>query len=255
MAQEFVRAKFSALGFTKRKIYKVVGSKGSTLVINNDKGIPIDVSVDSFVPYTPKKRVKRMLKAMNAFGKFLSSGSVIPIIALVIVSSISAGAKEDAKHFEQQMYNEMSRNYTLSQELGIMSNKIESANAEKLYLATKIGNLQRELAAAKAAGVSTGYSLGSFELTAYCACEICCDQYADGITYSGTKVKEGRTIAVGPNIIPIGSTVYIEGLGLRIAEDIGGAIDDKRIDVYFDSHDDALRFGRQTANVTIVEEG
>jgi len=66
---------------------------------------------------------------------------------------------------------------------------------------------------------------------------------AYGITYSGTRVKEGRTIAVDPEVIPLGSQVYIEGLGIRTAEDIGSAIKGNRIDVYMDDVEEALEFG------------
>ena len=86
--------------------------------------------------------------------------------------------------------------------------------------------------------------IGNFELTAYCACSICCDQYADGITYTGTVATQGRTIAVDPSVIPLGSEVRI-GDNIYIAEDIGGAIQRNRIDVFFSSHQDALVFGRR----------
>ncbi|MBP1996188.1 ubiquitin-like domain-containing protein [Paenibacillus eucommiae] len=64
-----------------------------------------------------------------------------------------------------------------------------------------------------------------------------------GITFTGTKVSEGRTIAVDPKIIPLGWWVYIEGIGLRRAEDIGGAVKGKKIDVYYDNHEYANKFG------------
>lgn len=64
-----------------------------------------------------------------------------------------------------------------------------------------------------------------------------------GITASGAKVKEGRTIAVDPDVIPLGWWVYIEGIGLRRAEDTGGAIKGKKIDVYYDSEKYANKFG------------
>lgn len=64
-----------------------------------------------------------------------------------------------------------------------------------------------------------------------------------GVTYSGTKVSEGRTIAVDPKVIPIGWWVYIEGIGLRRAEDTGSAVKGNMIDVYFDNPSYAKRFG------------
>ena len=68
---------------------------------------------------------------------------------------------------------------------------------------------------------------------------------AYGITASGSKVQEGRTIAVDPKVIPIGWWVYIEGIGLRRAEDTGGAIKGNKIDVYYESESYAKKFGRK----------
>ena len=93
------------------------------------------------------------------------------------------------------------------------------------------------------------YITETFKLTAYCPCMQCCGK-TDGITASGTKATEGRTIAVDPDVIPFGTEVIING-HTYIAEDKGGAIKDNRIDVYFDSHQDALEFGVQYADVLI----
>lgn len=64
-----------------------------------------------------------------------------------------------------------------------------------------------------------------------------------GITFSGLKAKEGRTIAVDPAVIPLGSTVFIEGIGIRKAEDIGSAIRGSRIDVFMNDLNEAQVFG------------
>ncbi|MEX2459928.1 MAG: ubiquitin-like domain-containing protein [Paenibacillaceae bacterium] len=69
------------------------------------------------------------------------------------------------------------------------------------------------------------------------------DDPQSGITYSGTTVKEGRTIAVDKNVIPIGWWVYIEGIGLRRAEDTGSAVKGNKIDVYYESSEYANKFG------------
>ncbi|PYE43774.1 uncharacterized protein YabE (DUF348 family) [Paenibacillus barcinonensis] len=71
-------------------------------------------------------------------------------------------------------------------------------------------------------------------------------------TASGTRVTEGRTIAVDPKVIPIGWWVYIEGLGFRRAEDTGGAIKGNKIDVYYDSVKHALNFGRKKGKTVYV---
>ena len=96
-------------------------------------------------------------------------------------------------------------------------------------------------------------SLGTFKLTAYCACEKCCGEWANGITYTGTEATPDRTIAVDPSVIPLGSTIYINGQPY-IAEDIGGAIKGNRIDIFFPTHNDALQFGIQYAEVVIHQD-
>lgn len=95
-----------------------------------------------------------------------------------------------------------------------------------------------------------GYKyLGTFNATAYCGCAACCGS-AGGHTASGTTPKAGRTIATDPSVIPLGSTVIIDGHEYT-AEDTGGAIGGKRIDIFFSSHGEALAFGRRSVEVSI----
>lgn len=64
-----------------------------------------------------------------------------------------------------------------------------------------------------------------------------------GTTYSGSSATEGRTIAVDPGVIPIGATVFIDGIGVRTAEDTGSAIRGARIDVFMNDLRQAREFG------------
>lgn len=95
--------------------------------------------------------------------------------------------------------------------------------------------------------------LDDVTLTAYCPCETCCGVWAldrpGGIVYtaSGAEAQAGQTIAVDPDVIPLGAWVEIDG-NLYHAEDTGdfsGAV----VDLYFDSHEDALQFGRQVKGI------
>ena len=92
-------------------------------------------------------------------------------------------------------------------------------------------------------------NLGKFKLTGYCRCVKCCGK-SDGITSTGTKAKAGRTIAVDSSIIPYGSKVKINKKEY-VAEDCGGAIKNNKIDIFFDSHEEALEFGVKYADVYI----
>ena len=101
-------------------------------------------------------------------------------------------------------------------------------------------------------------TLEGVTVTHYCGCEKCCGKWADGITATGTKATEGRTIAVDPAVIPYGSEVCLrfeDGTeAVYIAEDCGGAIKGNRVDVYMDSHDAALAAGITTATAVFEKE-
>lgn len=104
-------------------------------------------------------------------------------------------------------------------------------------------------------------SLGEFRLTAYCPCEICCDEcaynrpvdeYGNTIVYtaSGKIAQEGYTIAADPDVLPYGTIVYIDGHEYEV-QDCGGAITNNSIDIYFDTHEAACEFGLQYGEVFI----
>lgn len=78
----------------------------------------------------------------------------------------------------------------------------------------------------------------------------------DGITATGTvprRVEGGwSTIAVDPRVIPYGTKVYVENYGYAIAEDTGGAIKGKRVDLYMNSVSAALNWGRRNVTIYIL---
>ena len=73
-----------------------------------------------------------------------------------------------------------------------------------------------------------------------------------GITASGIKVKENRTIACPPSL-PFGVKLEIEGMGIFTCEDRGGAIKGNHIDIYVLTKKEAFQFGRQNLTAKIVE--
>lgn len=100
------------------------------------------------------------------------------------------------------------------------------------------------------------------EATAYCPCYSCCGKHPGNkwynVTATGTTAKVG-TIAVDPQVIPLGTKVYIEGLngaknyGYAVAEDTGGAIKGNIIDLYFNTHGETVIWGRQQVKVYILK--
>ena len=106
---------------------------------------------------------------------------------------------------------------------------------------------QTEAAVPASGSNASGAHEGTFTITTYCPCAICNGRWAGMPTASGTTITPGRTVAVDPSVIPLGTTVYIEGIGTRIAEDTGGAIKGNRIDLAIADHNSG---GTWTARVT-----
>ncbi|WP_371370686.1 3D domain-containing protein [Sporomusa aerivorans] len=71
-------------------------------------------------------------------------------------------------------------------------------------------------------------------------------------TYVGSKVKKG-VAAVDPNVIPMGTKLWIEGYGPAIANDQGSAIKGNRIDLAFDTRQEALDYGIQNVKVYVLK--
>ena len=93
--------------------------------------------------------------------------------------------------------------------------------------------------------------------SAYCSCARCTGK-TNGITSSGAKAKEWYTIAAGSGY-PIGTVIYIPALadkpngGWFVVEDRGGAISNNRIDIYMNSHQSAILFGRRSLECYVYE--
>lgn len=104
----------------------------------------------------------------------------------------------------------------------------------------------------KSNNVSTNESTGwvKFTATGYCNCSKCCGK-TTGITASGTKATAGKTVAMSSKY-SFGTKVEIKGMGTYVVEDRGGAIKGNKIDIYFNSHQEALNFGRRTVYLRVI---
>jgi 3D (Asp-Asp-Asp) domain-containing protein len=89
--------------------------------------------------------------------------------------------------------------------------------------------------------------------TAYCPCAKCCGPTAVGMTSTGVPAAKG-VIAVDPRVIPLGARVYVDGYGEALAADVGSAIKGNRIDVCFDTHEEAWAWGVKKTKVYILPQ-
>lgn len=71
-------------------------------------------------------------------------------------------------------------------------------------------------------------------------------------TATGTWPQEGRTVAVDPKVIPLGSKLIINGQSGYVAEDTGGAIKDNVVDIYLSSYSQCVHLGRRQVTVEII---
>ena len=97
-----------------------------------------------------------------------------------------------------------------------------------------------------------GIELGAFKITGYCSCDICCGDKEIKLTKTETVPCAKHTVAVDPEVIPLGSKLYIDGT-IYVAEDTGKAVKGKIIDIFFDTHEEAVNFGKQEKNVYLLE--
>lgn len=123
--------------------------------------------------------------------------------------------------------------------------KLKKEAAEKTAKAEAVTdereNLEAENSDAEKLEAADWISAGIFKVTHYCNCERCQGEYI-GATATGTAPKVGRTIAVDPDAIPLGSVVKIGGQEY-VAEDTGGAIKGNRIDIFVADHSEAMAKG------------
>lgn len=100
--------------------------------------------------------------------------------------------------------------------------------------------------------VHEGTLLGEFDITGYCSCEVCCGDKEVYLTKSELIPRAGHTAAADPDILQMGAKVEIDGIVYTV-EDTGESVKGNVIDLYFDTHEEAVRFGRQRKEVYLVQ--
>lgn len=113
--------------------------------------------------------------------------------------------------------------------------------------------------AARQAQTEAYEAIGAYEYIGECTVTYyCCEPYAhicgdgDGLTATGLPVTPG-VVAVDPEVIPLGSTVIIDGQAY-LAADTGGAVRGNHVDIAVATHQEALELGTRTAEVWVVED-
>ncbi len=111
--------------------------------------------------------------------------------------------------------------------------------------------------------IATGYYVKTrpilMKLTAYCPCEKCCGDDANGKTSIGRDAWKTYGVAADPKLLPYGTRLDIPGIGIRIVDDTGGAMRQSakkgiwHIDIRFHTHKEADEFGVKEELVRILK--
>ena len=93
-------------------------------------------------------------------------------------------------------------------------------------------------------------------VTAYCPCSKCCGQYSDGVTACGHKIRPGDTFVAADKRYSFGTEMVITGYGngqpVKVL-DRGGAIKGNKLDLFFGTHKEALKWGVKYLDVKVRE--
>ncbi len=180
------------------------------------------------------------------------------ICATVMLSACTAELKEELVLTQNELYENKEALEQVVDELDSTKEELlaETNRADELNESLSEANIMLEEANAMIDELkSDEYKLvymGNFKITYYC------DERRDhicggnGVTASGKKTEIGVTAAADWSVLPKGSKVYIEGIGWREIQDVGGGVDGKHIDVLVKTHKEALNLGTDHEGVWLL---
>lgn len=126
----------------------------------------------------------------------------------------------------------------------VIQPKVSAAATTSVTSAAPVSKVESN----KQANVAKELTMTATAYTASCA-------GCSGITATGINLKANpnqKVISVDPNVIPLGSKVWVEGYGEAIAGDTGGAIKGNKIDIFIPTKQEALNWGRKTVTVKVL---
>ena len=132
----------------------------------------------------------------------------------------------------------------------IISEKIITEPVNKIVQVSKVTTRSSTLPRTTTTSTTTASTGGAvYKITAYCPCSKCCGK-STGRTASGTKATAGRTVAASGKFA-FGTKLNIGG-HIYTVEDRGGAIKGNKIDIFVNSHAEALQWGVRYLPVSVV---
>lgn len=176
--------------------------------------------------------------------------SFIEILMLILMSIVVVGAHRDGIQkdimIEDQKHEiELMQNYKEDLEYQLKSDDYEMEKLEKENEQLEKEKEQLNVKYKKAVSRGSSRTI-NVQATAY--------THTGNPTATGVMPQVGKTIAVDPRVIPLGSKVHIEGMGTFIAEDTGGLIKGHIIDIFMNTEQECIKWGRQNIEIKIIKE-
>lgn len=177
----------------------------------------------------------------------------------LIGKQTSAAAKEAADTNASEAFEVISENESdnsgnanaaFGAKVAAFSNEAAQAETENADEAVTAENTDAEATEAQEAEAPAEIYAGRFTTTAYCSCRKC-TRSGKNRTKSGTVPQAGRTISADLRVFPLGTKLRINGVVYTV-EDSGSGIRGNKLDIFFNSHSQALQYGKRSADVYIV---
>lgn len=173
------------------------------------------------------------------------------IVAMAFTATASAAAKEVTVKKGDTLYK-------IAKEHGVSVKDLKKWNqlTSDIIKPNDVLVLGEEKASSKDDKAAQNVQASVQELTVQASAYTASCKGCSGVTATGINLKKNpdkKVIAVDPKIIPLGTEVHVEGYGTAVAADTGGAIKGHKIDVFFSSKSDALKWGRKKVKVTILD--
>jgi len=205
----------------------------------SEEGIEISLEqlLESYVPITEKIVVEQVAIPYETITKNTTNGA--SNTTNKVVQEGKNGLKEITYRVKYQNEEEIEK--TMISEIIIKEPVNRIVQVNKVVETSRTSTLPRT--------ANTSNSGATFKITAYCPCVKCCGK-TNGITASGTRATAGRTVAAS-GAYAFGTKLNING-STYIVEDRGGAIQGNKIDIFVNSHAEALQWGVRYLPVSVI---
>ena len=216
----------------------------------------IIISLKGNEPITASKNIKTNIDKEQILSEYENLKEKIEVIIVeipfeTVTKDVSNGSVSTRNTIIQQGENgekKITYKVTYKDNVEILREELSSEVIKEPV--DKIVQVQTNLVlTSRSAYTRLSGSSGVYRVTAYCPCMLCCGK-TNGITASGVKATANHTIAA-PKTFAFGTKVVIDGVTYTV-EDRGGAIQGNRIDVYMDSHSEALKWGSRLLEIEVL---